>query len=87
MEDEKVFLYKSFLLFVGASLVIFGVMLLGLSQASLPEGGNIIVIVGPFFIAIGKDISPFMAFVIVGLSILILLAFIFLMKRYLGELT
>ncbi len=87
MEDEKVFLYKSFLLFVGASLVIFGVMLLGLSQASLPEGGNIIVIVGPFFIAIGKDISPFMAFVIVGLSIVILLAFIFLMKRYLGELT
>ena len=86
MEDESAFLYKSFLLFVGASLVIFGIMLIGLSQSSLPEGGNLIIVVGPFLIAIGKDVSPLTALIVVGLSIAILLAFIFLLKRYLGEL-
>ncbi len=83
MEDDRAYLYRSFLLFVGASLIIFGIMVIGLSQIKAPEGGNVIVVIGPFFMAVGKDVSPLMALTLITISLLILIAFIYLMRRYL----
>ncbi len=83
MEDERAYLYRSFLLFVGASLIMFGIMIIGFSQVKSPEGSNVIVVVGPFFVAVGRDVSPLTAFTLIIISLLILIAFIYLLKKYL----
>ncbi len=86
--DEKI-IVKAFLLFLGVSLIIMGFFALAISQAATQaaqpsEGGSFIVIVGPFILAMGKNVSPIITIALVIISIAFIILLVYLSKKFLG---
>lgn len=83
--DEKI-LVKAFLLFTGVSLMMMGIMALIVSQSAQasPESGGFVVIVGPFILAVGKSVPAYITVILVVLSLALILAFVYMMRRFLG---
>ena len=86
--DEKI-IVRAFLLFLGISLIIMGFFALTLSQittqaATGSEGGSFVIIVGPFILAMGKNISPVITTALVIISIAFILVLVYLSKKFLG---
>ncbi len=86
--DEKI-IVKAFLLFLGVSLIIMGFFALTLSQVATQttrpsQGGSFIVIVGPFILAMGRNISPLLTAILVIISIAFILILVYLSKKFIG---
>ncbi len=86
--DEKI-IVKTFLLFLGVSLIIMGFFAITLSQVTTHTrpsegGGSFIVIVGPFILAMGRNISPLLTAVLVIISIAFILILVYLSKKFIG---
>ena len=84
--DEGI-MVRTFLVFLGVSMIIMGIMALtiSLSAQTLEEskGGSFVVIIGPFFLAMGKDIPLYITVVLIAVSLILILLLVLYSRRFL----
>ena len=84
--DEKIFV-RVFLVFMGVSLIMMGFMALMVSHSTeAGSGGSFVVIIGPFIFAAGENIPPHITVSLILISLVLILALIYVVRRWMGGL-
>ncbi len=83
--DEKIFV-RVFLVFMGVSLIMMGFMALMVSHSAETGSGGFVVIIGPFIFAAGENIPLHITVALVLISLALILALIYVVRRWMGGL-
>lgn len=82
--DERIFV-RVFLLFMGVSLVMMGLMALMIAHTTeTGSGGGFVVVIGPFIFAAGENIPLHISVALILISLVLILALIYVIRRWMG---